>query len=200
MSMLALWADIASPWRIGATACEMNPDRPWVGSCRAVTSVILPPDMVTWTSTSPNGFWTTDPVNVPLPFAATGVGAAAWADGLGVGRVPPRVGAGVVAAGPFPALPRSVEAAGATATWPGRPSAEALPAGVLKLNRRASASAVVAIAAMARLGMTILRIRIRSVRNGCGRAARQERSEGQEGPTSSGLDGTVGRRARGRRG
>src|ERR1035437_1730747 len=119
--MLALWAEIASPWRIGATLCEMNPDRPWLGSWRAVTSVILPPVIVTWTWTWPYGSWTTTPVNVPLPFVATVRGAA--------------------------------DVPGATAARPGKPSADALLAGVLKLKSRASARAVVMIAAMARFGM-----------------------------------------------
>src|ERR1019366_1188027 len=124
MLMLALWAEIASPWRIGATFWEMNPDRPWLGSCSAVTPVILPAASVTWTWTCPYGSSTTAPVNVPLPLAVTVAGAGAAA-----------------------------EVPGAMAAWLGRLSADALPAGVLKLNSSTRARQVLTKAAMARFGM-----------------------------------------------
>src|SRR5450755_3003826 len=164
--MLALWVESASPCRIGATSWEMNPDRPWVGSCSAVTSVILPPVIVIWTWTRPKGSGTTDPVKVPLPFLATFVGAGvapgardAWATGVEVAP-----------AGPLPVEVGSVEAPGANAVGAVAPRAEALSAGVLKLNSKARAMAVVTMAATARFGIMVLRIRTRSVRNGCGGA------------------------------
>src|SRR5450432_2328064 len=159
--MLALWAASASLWRIGATSWEMNPDRPWVGSWRAVTAVILPATIVIWTWTWPNGFWTTEPVNVPLPLLATFVGA-----GVLVGtRVAPAIGEAVAPAGPLTLLPGVPDVPGVTTAWPG-PSADAVSAGVLKLNRRASPRAVVTMAATARFGMGVSAIRIRSVRSG----------------------------------
>src|SRR5579862_5560137 len=146
--MLALWAASASPWRIGATLCEMNPDRPWVGSWRAVTSVILPADIVIWTWTSPNGSETTEPVNVPLPFVAALVGT-----GVAPGASEAAVDGAVDAAGPVSPRPGPLEASGAGDRIAGTPSAEALSAGVLKLNSRARAMAVTTIAATARFGM-----------------------------------------------
>src|SRR5664279_6512191 len=109
--MLALWAASASPWRIGAALCEMNPERPWVDIWRTVTSVSLPPDIVIWTWTWPNGSWTTAPVNVPLPFDTTLVG---WGVEAGGREVPPATGAGVAATGPGLLAPGSADRAGAT--------------------------------------------------------------------------------------
>jgi hypothetical protein len=134
VSMLALWADSASPWRIGATSWEMKPDRPWLGSWSAVTAVILPPARVIWTWTSPNGFWTAEPVNVPLPLVAGLVGGFVGAGvALGAG-VPAATGGELLPGGTWPTVPGPVEASGASETRPGPPSAAALSAGVLKLK------------------------------------------------------------------
>src|SRR6185369_12052410 len=65
-SMLAVCACSASDRSIGSTMLEIRDEWPSpFGSCRAVTSVTAPPEIVTWTWTSPYRMDTSWPVKVP---------------------------------------------------------------------------------------------------------------------------------------
>jgi len=54
---------------MGSTYDEICPDRPPLGSCRAVTAVIDPFEIVTWTWTSPYRVLTVEPVSVSFAVA-----------------------------------------------------------------------------------------------------------------------------------